>query len=1476
MPNPSPKPKIKDLIEVPAVKTVIELATVRDAAPEDVSQLIQLIESFVVTADIEKCLCTVLDQIASASPLSKRSGLGRGAGGEGGGMGFFLTGSYGSGKSHLLSVLSLLLQHSWAWESIVAQSESLRDYEARLRERRFLVVQIPLLEYRQVDTLEDIVWHSIERTLASPRYGLLTSLAPDSATLDLFAKYVLPAHRAEIGAFLEVRYQYKGKWEALRDESPQDALQYAQEYLRTAGQSVPFKLTLDRQAAWDKLTKILADYDFDGLALLIDELSEFLRSKADVRALNEDTRTLQFLGERATHFPVWIVAALQEAIEKTGDISQTTFNKIKDRYPYRLELSTRHLRELIDRRLILKKGEPAIQSIRAVYRQLKHCFQHIQIGEEAFIQIYPVHPETLELLDVNSRFFSQRRGVIDFIHCQVRGDPSRQTPGMLELDADALLTPDKIFDHFALRMREQVDLSPYYDIYTTYFDRHIPRIFEDESDRLLARKLIKILILLKLSPIEEKRTVRELADMVLFRAIELGGDLNYEYIESVLARLHAEVGYLRVTSPLSPTAGGGGRGGEAFSDVYELDLEANLIDQVRVKVRDIVQGLSENDGRILNTVFERIVDGAIPFAHLNGVYSERKNIHWENTLRQGWVKLCNLLELSEDELTGTLANLRQTEGDFVLYIGVPFRVNEQREHFQLLIEKVSDRFAHGIICWLPAPIGTAGREGEAPAEQTESLQLLKTFHAYVQLAKDVRNSQANIPTSLSSPNPPAPFPTREGGELPSPRRGGAGGEVGLERVGTSEMQAHLDEWIAQHEPQMRTLIEESYFSGKVYTASGQLRRDLSEWRFLPFNTILERVIQKPLRDLYSQHIAPQSGLDSWRVVSELVDDFVRPGELPRTDGAHQSTQNLIESIGVPFNLVRKRRKSYQLEIDPSTPVLAQILEPFSDGETLPPSPPARGGGERGGALQDYEPLYWQLRKSEFGLPSPLFDLLLFALIRQGYLIPYKSGERVPLSQLKLPLNRCVELMGKGELISDEYRWQLGEVSRTLLREEISSYDLSRQEALWNNLCKVKEQLSRDLTAGRQRLQQLSDRLVPTLCVGITADGELTEVLENISRVQRVIAEIKPSFNSKEGLEHFLGAVSGWAERKRSGGAEGEAPAEPISTSEGLTDLISKAEAIKQFVATDSERLVEIHNYLSSPHLSIPNEPEYENLRELKGAVDSQLQLNKRLIFGGGASEIIEAFQLFRDTYAEHYFAEHSRANRVDVAALEQIRLTAGYSLLRKLEQIRWLSLPMDCRTIDAHIARERGRVCNRLSRDDLNRMPACVCGFQLGEKVQPLPPPQLLEAIHHSIQGALAILQDSPHRERLETYLAQLAQVVERAASPLDNELADRSTQGGMAPIEGLIALMVKTSEVLETSEVLTYAELDRLLTSETMAHLNKALEGGIKMVRRNLSVLVEALAGKQYRKTDLWKVIQEWVEEGEDIGEEVFVIIEK
>jgi phosphoribosylformylglycinamidine synthase PurS subunit len=52
-----------------------------------------------------------------------------------------------------------------------------------------------------------------------------------------------------------------------------------------------------------------------------------------------------------------IVAAVQESIERTGDISQAIVRKIKDRFPVKMALSTLHIRALISERLVqLKPG----------------------------------------------------------------------------------------------------------------------------------------------------------------------------------------------------------------------------------------------------------------------------------------------------------------------------------------------------------------------------------------------------------------------------------------------------------------------------------------------------------------------------------------------------------------------------------------------------------------------------------------------------------------------------------------------------------------------------------------------------------------------------------------------------------------------------------------------------------------------------------------------------------------------------------------------------------------------------------------------------------------------------------------------------------------------------------------------------------------------------------------------------------------
>ena len=63
----------------------------------------------------------------------------------------------------------------------------------------------------------------------------------------------------------------------------------------------------DRRTSWDPL--LAGQKKGQGFLLVLDELSEFLRSKPDPRSFTEDIRFLQFMGEWAQGKRFWIMAA---------------------------------------------------------------------------------------------------------------------------------------------------------------------------------------------------------------------------------------------------------------------------------------------------------------------------------------------------------------------------------------------------------------------------------------------------------------------------------------------------------------------------------------------------------------------------------------------------------------------------------------------------------------------------------------------------------------------------------------------------------------------------------------------------------------------------------------------------------------------------------------------------------------------------------------------------------------------------------------------------------------------------------------------------------------------------------------------------------------------------------------------------------------------------------------------------------------
>ena len=66
--------------------------------------------------------------------------------------------------------------------------------------------------------------------------------------------------------------------------------------------------------------------------------------------------------------------------------------------------------------------------------------------------------------------------------------------------------------------------------------------------------------------------------------------------------------------------------------------------------------------------------------------------------------------------------------------------------------------------------------------------------------------------------------------------------------------------------------------------------------------------------------------------------------------------------------------------------------------------------------------------------------------------------------------------------------------------------------------------------------------------------------------------------------------------------------------------------------------------------------------------------------------------------------------------------------------------------------------------------------------------------------------------------------------------------------------------------------EFSQLLTSETIEHLNQALEGGIRIVSRDISQLSQQLLDRKYPKVKVLEIISQWLDGGEKLTEDVYI----
>jgi len=777
--------KVGDLIEVPEIKTVIQL---KDIEESSLRQMI--LESFVVTTEVMKNLELIF------TSLSKPEGKGA-----------FLKGHFGSGKSHFLSILSLLLRYPDSWHALLSQEPSLDSFQRELQSRRFFVVEISLIQHRGTEFLEDI-----------------------------FLKEIFWKLSLQIGK--------------------------------------PFEGGESRHETFQEVRKELRALGYFGLVLLVDELSEFLRSKTDAHAYREDIRFIQYLGEEASSFPLWIVASLQEWIEETGEIHQDTFNKIKDRYHLRISLGRAHIEEIISQRLI-RHRTGAEQEIRKIYQSLRRYFPSFPVDEQRFLKLYPVHPATVTLLDHLRPLFSEHRGVVDFIHYRLKGDVGREIPTFLDRPSQDLLGPSAIFDHFIHRIREMAETQPFVEKGFDYYQDEIPRIFEDPDQQKVALEAVKLLILFAISPVKFRYTARHMAEMILFRVTDLEAEINYQYFRDVLDRLVKESPHLSVTPGKDP-----------LDDQFSITLRADTSGILRRKIQQGVMDIFPGDRRLFDRLLPFAESIHIPFVGWAEKREQRVSFSWEYTRRSGIILLRQIDEFLPAHAETLAGEWKQTEDDFFVIVGSTHQVEKQYQHLHdLLLPSLRDKYPGLFLFWIPAEIK---EEEESWMREFLSALLLSDYY-------------------------------REESQ-----------ESGL------QAQELLQTFLNAGRKKLGEILTKAYFNGLLLWDDRQI--ELSHYGYLSQDKFLQEFVPSLLSRRFPKHqrIHPYLEALAPTTVPNLLRDFFATGTLEVDERTKFGLRTILEGLLKPMGLIKKKGNQYVLHVDPKTNELAGHLLSLLEKGPLPP------------------------------------------------------------------------------------------------------------------------------------------------------------------------------------------------------------------------------------------------------------------------------------------------------------------------------------------------------------------------------------------------------------------------------------------------------------------------------------------------------------------------------------------------------------
>lgn len=372
---------------------------------DDESYISQELEEYVVTEELLKHFNSFFDAYNTGINGNTEK------------MGVWISGFFGSGKSHFLKIVSYLLENK------IVNGKAAVDYFDNKIDDKMLLADIK----RAGNIPTDVILFNIDSKTENSNGG-------KDKILDVFEKVFnekmglsitpfvaeIERHITNQGKYEEFKTAFESKanssWEEMRDGIQFVEDEFAEAYAEVLGKSVEEARNIVERTeknytlSVEKFAERVRDYikskgDNRHVVFLVDEIGQYI---GDDRGLMLNLQTIvEDLGLECGG-KAWVIVTSQEAIDDVVKVQGNDFSKIQGRFDTKLSLSSSDIDEVIKKR-ILDKTEEAKTSLKMIYDKEESIirnlltfksatYQKVYEDSEDFAETYPFIPYQFKLL----------------------------------------------------------------------------------------------------------------------------------------------------------------------------------------------------------------------------------------------------------------------------------------------------------------------------------------------------------------------------------------------------------------------------------------------------------------------------------------------------------------------------------------------------------------------------------------------------------------------------------------------------------------------------------------------------------------------------------------------------------------------------------------------------------------------------------------------------------------------------------------------------------------------------------------------------------------------------------------------------------------------------------------------------------------------------------------------------------------------